>query len=177
MPAEQKAPLCYTCGTKMRPAGSCFVCEGCGSTAAMLQFKELTKEMMRPSNVGDINHLLPQLSSSAQPCTEEWLHSIFDNGTKVFVALDGDRIVGTVLLCTMVILVGRKDWIEDVVVDDNYRRRNIATVLMDMAHTVSRERGAKSINLTSNPDRGGARKMYGDMGYKVRDTGIFRLTF
>jgi ribonucleoside-diphosphate reductase alpha chain len=26
------APLCLTCGTKMRPAGSCYVCEGCGST-------------------------------------------------------------------------------------------------------------------------------------------------
>jgi ribonucleoside-diphosphate reductase alpha chain len=27
------APLCMNCGTKMRPAGSCFVCEGCGSTS------------------------------------------------------------------------------------------------------------------------------------------------
>ncbi|HVV31016.1 MAG TPA: vitamin B12-dependent ribonucleotide reductase [Mycobacteriales bacterium] len=27
------APLCMTCGVKMRPAGSCFVCESCGSTS------------------------------------------------------------------------------------------------------------------------------------------------
>ncbi|NYI99941.1 ribonucleoside-diphosphate reductase alpha chain [Nocardioides thalensis] len=27
------SPLCMTCGTKMRPAGSCYVCEGCGSTS------------------------------------------------------------------------------------------------------------------------------------------------
>lgn len=27
------APLCMTCGTKMRPSGSCYVCEGCGSTS------------------------------------------------------------------------------------------------------------------------------------------------
>ncbi|BAL92111.1 putative vitamin B12-dependent ribonucleotide reductase [Actinoplanes missouriensis 431] len=27
------APLCFTCGTKMRRAGSCYVCEGCGSTS------------------------------------------------------------------------------------------------------------------------------------------------
>jgi len=27
------APICLTCGTKMRPAGSCYVCEGCGSTS------------------------------------------------------------------------------------------------------------------------------------------------
>ncbi|MGB7819940.1 MAG: vitamin B12-dependent ribonucleotide reductase, partial [Ornithinibacter sp.] len=27
------APMCMTCGTKMRPAGSCYVCDGCGSTS------------------------------------------------------------------------------------------------------------------------------------------------
>src|SRR5689334_22372180 len=27
------SPLCMTCETKMRPAGSCYVCEGCGSTS------------------------------------------------------------------------------------------------------------------------------------------------
>jgi ribonucleoside-diphosphate reductase alpha chain len=27
------APLCLNCGTKMRPAGTCYVCEGCGSTS------------------------------------------------------------------------------------------------------------------------------------------------
>ena len=27
------APLCFTCGVSMRPAGSCYVCEQCGSTS------------------------------------------------------------------------------------------------------------------------------------------------
>jgi len=27
------APLCLSCGVKMRPAGSCYVCESCGSTS------------------------------------------------------------------------------------------------------------------------------------------------
>ncbi len=30
---EVDAPLCMTCGTKMRPSGSCYICEGCGSTS------------------------------------------------------------------------------------------------------------------------------------------------
>jgi ribonucleoside-diphosphate reductase alpha chain len=29
----QDAPLCLTCGVKMRPSGSCYVCESCGSTS------------------------------------------------------------------------------------------------------------------------------------------------
>ena len=27
------APLCYSCGSKMQPAGSCYVCTSCGSTS------------------------------------------------------------------------------------------------------------------------------------------------
>ncbi|MBA8825665.1 ribonucleoside-diphosphate reductase alpha chain [Saccharopolyspora lacisalsi] len=27
------APLCMTCGTKMRPSGACYLCEGCGATS------------------------------------------------------------------------------------------------------------------------------------------------
>ncbi|MEX2421510.1 MAG: vitamin B12-dependent ribonucleotide reductase [Actinomycetota bacterium] len=30
---EADAPLCYTCGSKMMPAGSCYVCPSCGSTS------------------------------------------------------------------------------------------------------------------------------------------------
>lgn len=141
-----------------------------------LRYTELTQSMMTPKFLADINHLLPQLSASASPCTQEWIEYLFDSGTRIFVAIDDERIVGTVLLAPMVILVGQKDWIEDVIVDNDYRRMGIASRLMDMAEQVSRERGAKSINLTSNPDRGGARKMYGDRGYQLRDTGVFRMT-
>ena len=31
--ASVDAPLCLICGTKMRPSGSCYVCEGCGATS------------------------------------------------------------------------------------------------------------------------------------------------
>jgi ribonucleoside-diphosphate reductase alpha chain len=30
---ELDAPLCYQCGSKMQPAGSCYVCGTCGSTS------------------------------------------------------------------------------------------------------------------------------------------------
>jgi ribonucleoside-diphosphate reductase alpha chain len=30
---ELDAPLCYSCGSKMQPAGSCYVCSTCGSTS------------------------------------------------------------------------------------------------------------------------------------------------
>jgi ribonucleoside-diphosphate reductase alpha chain len=30
---ELDAPLCYQCGSKMQPAGSCYVCSSCGATS------------------------------------------------------------------------------------------------------------------------------------------------
>jgi ribonucleoside-diphosphate reductase alpha chain len=30
---ELDAPLCYSCGSRMQPAGSCYVCSTCGSTS------------------------------------------------------------------------------------------------------------------------------------------------
>jgi ribonucleoside-diphosphate reductase alpha chain len=30
---KSDAPLCMTCGVKMRQSGACYVCEGCGSTS------------------------------------------------------------------------------------------------------------------------------------------------
>jgi ribonucleoside-diphosphate reductase alpha chain len=33
MGIKSDAPLCMTCGVKMRMSGACFVCEGCGNTS------------------------------------------------------------------------------------------------------------------------------------------------
>jgi ribonucleoside-diphosphate reductase alpha chain len=30
---DNDAPICMNCGVKMRPAGSCHICEQCGSTS------------------------------------------------------------------------------------------------------------------------------------------------
>lgn len=141
-----------------------------------MKYMELSKDSAT-NYLDDVNHLLPQLSSSASECTGEWLERMFDSGTRVFAAVAENQIIGTVLLVPMLGLVGQKDWIEDVVVDEQYRRQGISSKLMDMAEQASRERGAKSVNLTSKPDRGGARDMYEGRGYKLRDTGVFRLSF
>lgn len=140
-----------------------------------IRYSELKSFQVTQQVVDDINRLLPQLSTSADPITKEWLNYVLES-TRIFVARDDGHIIGTVLLHAMPILVGQKDWIEDVVVDEAYRRQGISSELMSMAEIASRLGRAKSVNLTSNPDRDGARAMYGNRGYKIRDTGVFRLT-
>lgn len=145
-------------------------------TLNQIEYRELTSADISAEMISDLNRLLPQLTSGAEPITEDWLDYLFGSGTRIFAAFDKGRVIGTVLLAPMVILVGQKDWIEDVVVDEAYRRLGISSRLMSMAETASRASDAKSVNLTSNPNRGGARKMYEDRGYVLRDTGVFRLT-
>lgn len=142
-----------------------------------LQFSELRKNELTEQTVADLNRLLPQLSSETTPLTPSWLERIFDSGTRIFVATDGSRIIGTTLLCSMIILVGQKDWIEDVVVDKAYQGKGVASRLMDMAEAASKKGSAKSINLTSSSHRENARNMYLKRGYQPRDTAVFRLYF
>ncbi|HET6746545.1 MAG TPA: GNAT family N-acetyltransferase [Candidatus Saccharimonadales bacterium] len=140
-----------------------------------IHYTELTPDAVTASTISSLNRLLPQLSPDIKPLNREWLEYILANNTRIFIALDGDRIVGTALLCSMVILVGQKDWIEDVVVDRAYRGKGIASRLMDIAESASRQSPAKNINLTSSSHREGARGMYVKRGYKLRDTSVFRL--
>ncbi len=142
-----------------------------------LKYVELSEELVTGHVCCDLNRLLPQLCSNPEQITATWLRHLFNSGTRIFAALDEGRIVGVVLLCQMVILTGQKDWIEDVVVDAAYRRRGVASTLMDVAELASRAGKAKGCNLTSNPNRREARRMYGRRGYTLRDTGVFRLVF
>jgi GNAT superfamily N-acetyltransferase len=139
-----------------------------------ITYRELSRWWITGGNVRDLNHLLPQLSKSAAPATKQWLRKMLRNGTRVFLAFHGKRIVGVTLLVPTYILVGRKDWIEDVVVDERYRGHKIGSRLIDNAEEASWLGKPKHINLTSTPDRGGARTMYESRGYVLRTTGVFR---
>ncbi len=48
---------------------------------------------------------------------------------------------------------GKKSWVEDVVVDDVYRRNGIGKSLMEFAIQSTKEKKATTLMLTSNPAR------------------------
>jgi ribosomal protein S18 acetylase RimI-like enzyme len=143
-----------------------------------LGYVELTKDMISRQVVRDINALLPQLSSNAptEGIQADWLEQVFKAGTRVFAVFDGETLIGTVLLCRVLILMGKKFWIEDVVVDKQYRRRGIAEELMKMAIRASKDEGGKKLDLTSKVARKAAHRLYFNLGFGERDeTVVFRL--
>ena len=127
--------------------------------------------------VEGLNHLLPQLSSSAPPLTRDSVQELVDSpALTIFVARDGDRVVGSLTLVVFAIPTGLRAWIEDVVVDGATRGAGIGQALTNAAIDESRERGVRSIDLTSRPSRVAANKLYVKLGFEPRETNVYRYT-
>jgi ribosomal protein S18 acetylase RimI-like enzyme len=138
--------------------------------------KEL-KEVAQ-NTVKEVNLLLPQLSQNALPLTVEDLELIIrDVNTHLLVCVKNEKIIGMLTLTTSRIPTGIKSMIEDVVVDVEYRKFGIARDLVDFALNIAKELGSKSVELTSRPSREAANKLYVTIGFKIRETNVYRYTF
>ena len=127
--------------------------------------------------VAAVAALVPQLSRSAPPPTSEQLARIVgDPATTLFVAEDEGRIVGTLTLAMFWIPTGVRAWIEDVVVDGAARGRGVAAALVQAALDRAAEAGARTVDLTSRPDRVEANRLYVRMGFEARETNVYRRT-
>ena len=125
--------------------------------------------------VAAVTALLPQLSRSAPPPTAEQLARIVAHpATTVFVAEDDGRIVGSLTLVAFEILTGRRAWIEDVVTDAAARGQGVASALVDAAVDHAVEFGARTVDLTSRPERGEANNLYLKLGFEQRTTNVYR---
>jgi ribosomal protein S18 acetylase RimI-like enzyme len=124
-----------------------------------------------------VSALLPQLSSSALPPTTDGLARIIaDPATTLFVARDGDRIVGMLTLACFEVPSGVRAWIEDVVVDEAARGAGVAAALVQAALDRSDRLGARTVDLTSRADREAANRLYLRMGFEIRVTNVYRRT-
>lgn len=94
---------------------------------------------------------------------------------QLFAARCNGRIVGVLVLALYPTLTGRKAWIEDVVVDNAQRGAGIGRALVERAIEEASARGAATLDLTSNPSREAAHRLYLACGFEKRATTPFRL--
>jgi len=129
--------------------------------------------------VDSYKKLIPQLSSSSLPPTKEELGRIIksDASTILVAENNDDEIVGTMTLVLFRIPTGVRAWIEDVVVDSECRGEGIGKKLNQEALDIARKAGAKTVELTSRPARESANRLYQDLGFKQRETNIYRFSF
>jgi ribosomal protein S18 acetylase RimI-like enzyme len=124
-----------------------------------------------------IARLLPLLSSSAPaPSGSEVDEIAASPATTLFVARDGvgGPIVGTLTLATFRIPSGVRAWIEDVIVSSEVRGRGCGEQLTHAALDAARAAGARTVELTSRPSRDAANRLYQRLGFKARDTNVYR---
>jgi ribosomal protein S18 acetylase RimI-like enzyme len=141
-----------------------------------------------------VARLLPQLSSSSAPPDLDDLRRIVeDPATTLLLAVsagDGDggddadggggsgrgstRVVGMLTLAAFLLPTGVRAWIEDVVVDDEARGAGVASALVQAAIDQARQLGARTVDLTSRPEREAANRLYVRLGFAPRATNVYR---
>ncbi|MEV6844018.1 GNAT family N-acetyltransferase [Actinoplanes sp. NPDC051411] len=119
--------------------------------------------------------LLPQLSRSAKPVDSSVLEKLVSwPGNHLLVARVNGEILGTLTLVTFPIPTGLRAWIEDVVVDEAARGHGVGAVLTREAVRLAREAGARTVDLTSRPSREAANRLYERLGFRTRDSKVYR---
>ncbi len=124
-----------------------------------------------------IADLLPLLSSSAAKPTDAEVDEIAASpATTLFIARDGEDgpIVGTLTLARVRRPTGIRAWIEDVIVSESVRGRGCGEELTKAALDAARRAGARTVELTSRPSREAANRLYQRLGFKARDTNVYR---
>jgi ribosomal protein S18 acetylase RimI-like enzyme len=130
-----------------------------------------------PGLVAAFADLLPQLSrSSPAPTFAEVQEMVESPATDVLVAVDAadGSVLGSLVLVVFRIPTGVRAWIEDVVVDAGARGRGVGEALNQFALELAREKGAKTVDLTSRPSREAANRLYQRLGFVARETNVYR---
>lgn len=122
-----------------------------------------------------MNRLLPQLSPNAEPMTMDRLRRLLQApSTYLYTANLEGEIAGMLTLIVAPIPTGYQGFIEDVVVDHAFRGRGIAEKLVRSALDAARAAGVREVDLTSNPARESANRLYQRIGFQRRETNVYR---
>jgi ribosomal protein S18 acetylase RimI-like enzyme len=125
--------------------------------------------------VGALARLVPQLSrTSPPPGPVELAELIAQPGTSLLVAREGTEILGLLTLLVFRIPTGLKARIEDVVVEESARGKGVGEALTREAIRLAGEAAVGHVELSSNPSREAANRLYRRLGFEPRETNVYR---
>jgi GNAT superfamily N-acetyltransferase len=140
----------------------------------MVKIEAVTE--VTPEVYAALAHLLPQLNPQLPVPTMQRLQAIIDDpAVTLLVARDGEEIVGT----TTVIVYTTPFWIkarlDEVVVDVSARGKGVGAALVQASIDLAREKGVEVVELQSGVHREEANRLYPRMGFKLRETNVYRI--
>ena len=126
-------------------------------------------------DLAELDVLMHELSASSF-CNEELLKAALgDANVHVYVIRDGEHIVATGTLCVKHTLEFAIADIESVVVLSECRGRGYGRELMSAMVEAAKGLKVHHIQLTSNPARVAANRLYQEMGFERYDTNCYKM--
>ena len=110
-----------------------------------------------------VSNLSLQLNTNPQALTEQELQEMVNSGyIHLFLARkeSDQKIVGMITLVTFRTPYKMKGTLEDLVVAEEARGQGLGEKLLTAAITKAKDKGVKSLTLTSHPTRVSANKLY-----------------
>ncbi len=139
--------------------------------------KFLDKESLDSKIVLEAHNLFKQLSPSKKQITLQELLSYQRNPLIFACYQEEDIVVGIASMCLYKVISGYKGWIEDVVVDINYRGKGIGEKLISALINKGKENGLTEIYLFTEDEKKAAIHLYSKLGFKQRDSKLYNLKF
>ncbi|KAG1047655.1 hypothetical protein G6F43_009909 [Rhizopus delemar] len=137
-----------------------------------IRIEQITAKTITSDNLHRLRTLLSQLSSSANE--NSLMSALSSPQTIILAAFINDILVGTASCVYSYCVTGTRVHVEDVVVDAGYRGKGIGSELIHHAIKRAKMLDAKTIDLTSRPDREAANRLYKKLGFILRDTNVYR---
>ncbi len=138
-----------------------------------MEIVELNK--VTEGQVQEVRELMGELDPSI-PVTEEMVRRTLEaENTHLFAVMEGERIVGCASLCVFESPTGRKASVEDVVIQEAFRGRQLGKQLMQHVIEYAKELAPINLQLTSRPERVAANAMYQSLGFQKRNTNAYRM--
>lgn len=120
--------------------------------------------------------LLPQLNPQLPVPTMERLQAILaDPAVTLLLAREGQLIVGTATVIVYTTPFWIKARLDEVVVDEGARGKGVGAALVNACLDVARRSGAEVAELQSGVQREAANRLYPRMGFKLRETNVYRI--
>lgn len=123
-----------------------------------------------------MQRFLDQLTTNPMTLTETMFRKLLESeNSHLFFLMKDNRMAGMLTVGTYYSPTGGKAWIEDVVVDEVFRRQGLGKLLIDHAIGFVKSRQIPLLMLTSNPRRIAANKLYQTMGFEQKETNVYRM--
>ena len=124
----------------------------------------------------DLRSLLEQLTSSNVVFGEkEYGQLVSSESSTLFLMYSGETLIGMSTIATYLCPTGRKSWIEDVVIDQNYRGKGLGRRMLDYLLAYVHKQEDTTLMLTSRPSRVAANQLYQSLDFEKRNTNVYRI--